>query len=160
MIKNATVNMHHSETIIVIVRFCIRKDSILSVALESGFEGFDFKEASQKLQLEETNIETTQPKPMEVESQSRCEWLCNKKVFTTQFEATFDGLEWDGESVINKFVDWQSSGPTYSFNELRDILCGEANFHFDAAHMYLFGLAYTGRDSKNCGLPEKATWKV
>ena len=79
---------------------------------------------------------------------SRSEWLCNRKILTSQFEATLDGLEGDGQSIINEFVDWESSGPTYSFNELRDALCGEAKFRFDADHMYLFGLAYTGRDSK------------
>ena len=50
--------------------------------------------------------------------------------------------------IINEFVYWESSGPTFSFNELRDALCGEAKFRFDADHVYLFGLAYTGRDSK------------
>ena len=90
----------------------------------------------------------TQPKPMEDESQSRSEWLCNRKILTSQFEATLDSLEGDGQSIINEFVDWESSGPTFSFNEQRDALCGEAKFRFDADHMYLFGLAYTGRDSK------------
>ena len=90
----------------------------------------------------------TQPKPMEVESQSRSEWLCNMKILTSQFEATLDSLEGDGQSIINEFVDWESSGPTFSFNELRDALCGEEKFRFDADYMHLFGLAYTGRDSK------------
>ena len=42
----------------------------------------------------------------------------------------------------------KSSGLTYSFNELRDILCGEAKACFNADQLYLFGLAYTGRESK------------
>ena len=36
----------------------------------------------------------------------------------------------------------------YSFDELRKALCGEAKFYFNADHIYLFGLAYTNRDSK------------
>ena len=85
---------------------------------------------------------------MELESQKKCEWLCSRKPLTSQFEATLDGLKGDGQSIINEFVDWESAGPTFSFNELRDALCGEAKYLFDANHMYLFGLAYTGRDSK------------
>ena len=85
---------------------------------------------------------------MEVESQSKFEWLCNKKLLVSDFEATFDSLVGDGQSIISEFVDWESSGPTYTFNELRNALCGEAKFFFNADHMYLFGLAYTGRDSK------------
>ena len=80
---------------------------------------------------------------MEVESQSKSEWLCSRKLLTSQFEATLDGLVGDGQSIINEFVDWESSGPTFSFNELRDALCGDAKFCFYAEHMYLFGLAYT-----------------
>ena len=53
-----------------------------------------------------------------------------------------------GISIISEFVDWESSGPTYNFNELRDVLCGEAKLCFHADHIYLFGLAYTERDSK------------
>ena len=74
--------------------------------------------------------------------------LCNIKLLTSHFEATLDGLIGDGSSIINKFVDWESSGPTFNFNELRDALCGEAKFCFNADHIYLFGLAYTGKDSK------------
>ena len=37
--KKATLNMYHSETIVEIFRFCIRKDSFLSVALDTNFEG-------------------------------------------------------------------------------------------------------------------------
>ena len=66
----------------------------------------------------------------------------------SDFEATLDGLVGDGQSIIQEFVDWESSGPTYDFNELRNALCGEAKLCFNADHMYLFGLAYTGRDSK------------
>ena len=54
----------------------------------------------------------------------------------------------DGQSIIKEFVDWESSGPIYKFEELRDVLCGEAKFCFNADKQFLFGLAYTGRDSK------------
>ena len=56
--------------------------------------------------------ETTQHKFMEVESQSKSEWLCNRKLRTSQFEATLDGLVGDGQSIITEFVAWESSGPT------------------------------------------------
>jgi hypothetical protein len=57
---------------------------------------------------------------MEVESKTKVEWLCNKKMLTSDFEATLDGLVGDGQSIISEFVDWESSDPTYTFNELRD----------------------------------------
>ena len=59
-----------------------------------------------------------------------------------------DSLKGDGQGVFNEFVDWESAGPTFDFNELRDALCGEAKYLFDANRMFLCGLAYTGRDSK------------
>ena len=54
----------------------------------------------------------------------------------------------DGRSIIKDFIDLESSGPTYNFNELRNALCGEAKFFFNADHIYLFGLAFTEKDSK------------
>ena len=65
------------------------------------------------------NASTTQPKPMEVDSQSRIEGLCNIKLLKSYFEATLDGLVGNGSSIANEFVDWESSGPTFNFNELR-----------------------------------------
>ena len=91
---------------------------------------------------------TIQPRFMEMEEQSRMIRLCNFKLLKTNFDAIFDGLETDGRNIANEFVDWESAGPLYSFDELRNALCGEAKFCFNADHIYLFGLAYTGRDSK------------
>ena len=54
----------------------------------------------------------------------------------------------DGRSIVSEIGDWESSGPTYTFNELRDNLCGEAKLCFNANHIYLFGLTFTGRESK------------
>ena len=85
---------------------------------------------------------------MEAVGQSRIEGLCNFKVLRTHFEAIFDGLEEDENNIAIEFFNWESAGPVFSFYELRHALCDEAKFCFDAAHIYLFGLAYTGRDSK------------
>ena len=41
---NVPLLVHHSETIVEIFRFCIRKDTSLSVALTSSFKGFDLTE--------------------------------------------------------------------------------------------------------------------
>ena len=46
-----------------------------------------------------------------------------------------------------EFVDWESSGPTYTFNELRTEFCGDAKFKFDAIKIYMFGL-YSCKESK------------
>ena len=47
-------------------------------------------------------------------------------------------------------TQWFSRGWTYTykFNELRDILCGEAKMSFNADQLYLFGLADIGWESK------------
>jgi len=58
----------------------------------------------------------------EMASQSKFDWLCNKKVMMSNFEATLDALVGNGQ----EFIDWESSGPTYDFNDLRNALCGEA----------------------------------
>ena len=42
--KKATLNMHHSETIVEIFRYCVRKDLILSVALDSGLKALFLKQ--------------------------------------------------------------------------------------------------------------------
>ena len=57
--------------------------------------------------MDTTNVEP-QPNVMEVASQTKLEWLCNKKVMTSNFEATLDGLVGDGQSIIMEFVDWTS----------------------------------------------------
>ena len=104
--RKSTLNVHHSENIIDIFRFCVRNETILSAALNSNFEGFDFQEALKTSAMDVAVNETTQPKFMEVESQSKSEWLCNRKLLTSQFEATLDGLAGDGSRIINEFVDW------------------------------------------------------
>jgi len=104
--KKATLNMYHSETIVEIFRYCVRKDPILSVALDTNFEGFDFEKASQ-----EQTIEPIQTNPMELESQTKCEWLCSRNLLICQFEATVDGLTGDGQSIFNSLdTSWTRSG--------------------------------------------------
>ena len=96
----------------------------------------------------DTTAEEPQPKLMGVESQLKSDCLCIKKLLVSDFELTFDGLVGDGSSIVSEFVDWESSGATYRFKELRDILCGEAKMCFNADELHLYGLAYTKRESK------------
>jgi len=138
--------MAQSESIVDLFRYCARKDRILSQALQGDFSGFTLETQSE--QEMDTTTQEPQPKLMEVESQPKIEGLCNKRLWVSDFELTFDGLDGDGSSVVSEFVDWESSGTTYKFNELRDILCGEAKMCFNPERLYLFGLAYTGRESK------------
>jgi len=72
---------------------------------------------NKKTEMDTTNVES-QPNVMEVASQTKLEWLCNKKVMMSNFKTSLDGLTGDGQSIIMEFVDWTSSGPTYDFNEL------------------------------------------
>ena len=140
--------MAQNENIVDLFRYCARKDRILSQALQGDFSGFTLETQPEPEQVMDTTAEEPQPKLMEVESQLKSEWLCNKKLWVSDFELTFNGLLGDGSSIVSEFVDWESSGATYLFNELRDVLCGEANMCFNPERLFLFGLAYTGRDSK------------
>ena len=45
-------------------------------------------------------------------------------------------------------MDLESSGPIYTFNELRDQLCGNAKFGFDVINIYLFGICFMCEKSK------------
>ena len=83
-------------------------------ALNTDFVGFDFKGALETSAMDVAVNVTTQSKSMEVESQSKSEWLSSRKPLTSQFEATLDGLKGDGQSIINEFVDWESAGPAFS----------------------------------------------
>ena len=110
--KKSTLNNSHSEVIVDLFRVCARKDKILSQALEGEFTGFIFDDDQQQQTLapdqqqaiapeQETEMDTTnvepQPAGMEVASQNKLEWLCNKKVMTSNFETTLDGLVGDGQ---------------------------------------------------------------
>ena len=59
-----------------------------------------------------------------------------------------DELQGDGQNLLAEFVDWQAAGTTYSFNEVKNELCGDAKFEFGDANVWLFGLVYTCTDSK------------
>ena len=52
----------------------------------------------------------------------------------------------------------ESSGPTYTFNELRDAFCGEANFALMQT-TYICSALHTLEDiRKNFGPPEQLNW--
>ena len=144
--EKGTLNMAQNESIVDLFRYCARKDRILSQALQGDFSGFTLETLPEPEQEMDTSAEEPQPKLVGVESQLKNDWLCNKKLMVSNFELTFDGLDGDGSKIVSEFVDWESSGATYLFNELRDILCGEAKMCFNPERLFLFGLAYTGRE--------------
>ena len=119
--------MAQNESIVDLLRYCARKDRVLSQALQGDFSGFTLETQPEPEQEMDTTNEEPQPKLMGVESQLKNDWLCNKKLMVSDFELTFNGLVGDGSKIVSELVDWESSGATYRFNELRDILCGEAN---------------------------------
>ena len=111
--KKACLNLKHSEVIIDVFRFCIRKDPDLFTYLEKRIvsrETFQFRES----EAAQTNLEsTTIPKPsmMEVDTQSNLDMLLKKEVVVTEFERTLDNLQGDGQNLLAEFVDWQAAGP-------------------------------------------------
>ena len=66
----------------------------------------------------------------------------------SDFEKTMDGLVGDGQKILAEFVDWESFGPTCTFDELRDQLCGDAKFCFDVNNIYIFGIYFTCEEFK------------
>ena len=148
--KKSTLNCSHSEIIIDIFRTCVRKDKTLASALESDIEGyFDKREEESRMDVVETS--TIQPRFMEVEGQSKIERLCSFTLLKTNFDAIFDGLETDGRNIANEFVDWESAGPLYSFDELRNALCGEAKNCFNALYI-------PAETLRKFGPPEQLIW--
>ena len=147
--KKTCLNTKHSEIIIDVFRFCISRDPDLSAYLDAKLESLD--EMSNPTDTAQTNPSVTvapQLSMMEVDVQSRLDWLLNKNAVMSKFERTLDGLISDGQNLLAEFVDWQASGPTYSYNDLRNELCGDAKFKFDASKVSLFGLVYTCKESK------------
>ena len=73
--RKATPNVHHSEKIIDVFRFCIRKDKVLSKMLDKDFTGFndDFMDTAQ------ASTDPPQPVIMEVEPQSKWNGCVAKK---------------------------------------------------------------------------------
>ena len=88
--------MAQSQDIVDLFRFCARKDRVLSQALHGDFSGFTLEFGTEHTQESEQEMDTTnqepQPKLMEVESQPKIEWLCNKKLWVSDFELILDGL--------------------------------------------------------------------
>ena len=64
----------------------------------------------------------------------------------SDFVKSFDGLVRDSKNVLAEFVDWESSSPTYSFNEWREQLCGDTKFGFDVKNTYLYGIYFTWKE--------------
>ena len=93
-----------------------------------------------------------QPSSMEVDTQSNLDKLVSKNPAVSELETTLDELKGDGQNVLPEFVDWQAAGPTYTFNELRNELCGDAKIKFDEkSYLYM----YCTTHAKN---PKKIGW--
>ena len=76
------------------------------------------------------------------------QWLLSKQLLISDYENTLDGFVGDGQKLLAEFVDWECSGPTYMFNELRDQLCGDAKFCFHVNNIYLQEIWLTCKESK------------
>ena len=102
-----------------------------------------------------------QPAIMEVETQwMKNELTASKELLISHFERTFDSIVGDGQHVLADFVDWKSSGPTYTFNDLRDQLCGDAKFGFDVGSVFCLAFSFPARNPKKNGLPEQLILKA
>ena len=101
--QKSTLNISHSETIIDLFRVCAR---FFSQVLEGDVAGFildgDKKQTPVPEPKTKMDISIVEPqlRYTEVASQSKFDWLCNKKVMMSNFEATVGGLVGDGQSII------------------------------------------------------------
>ena len=145
--KKACLNAKHTESIIDVFRFCVRKDQLLSRMLERRVTVRETDEMKSKT-AQEAPTTNPQQSDMDIEAQSKMDLLLKKKVFTTSFEDSFDSLQGDGQQLLNEFVDWPVAGDVYSYNELKNELCGDAKFKFDPARIWLSGLVWSYTDSK------------
>jgi hypothetical protein len=120
--------------------------------------GTEYTQESEQ-EMDTTN-QKPEPKLMEVESQPKIEWLCNKKLWVSDFEFVLDGLVGDGTSIIPEFVDWESSGPTYRFNELRDVYAERPKcVLIQSIYIFLVLLILEGNQRKY-GPPGQLNWKA
>ena len=135
--KKACLNGKHTESIIDVFRYCVRKDQLLSRSLEKRAT----VQSSNEMKSESTQqVSAINPQHMDLEVQSKMDLLLKKKPFTTSFEDTFDALQGDGLQLLNEFVDWPVAGEVYSYNDLKNELCGDAKFKFDPDRVDLSGL--------------------
>ena len=114
--KRACLNTKHTESIIDVFRFCVRKDQLLSRMLERRVTVRETDEMKSKT-AQEAPTTNPQQSDMDVEAQSKMDLFLKKKVFTTSFEDSFDSLQGDGQQLLNEFVDWPVAGEVYSYNE-------------------------------------------
>ena len=123
----SSLNMSHSSKIIDVFRYWIWKDPYLAKYLDQQTDGID---KSQNIETAQLNTPIApQPASMEVDTQSKLDKLVSKNPAVSE----------DGQKILAEFMDWQATGPTYSFCELRNELCKK---------LFLYGLPYTCKESK------------
>ena len=124
----ASLNPDYSEKIIDAFRYCSRKDPYLVKYLDQQTESFDKNQNMETTQLGVNTAIAPQPSLMEVDTQSNLDKLVSKNPAVSEVEQTLDNIRGDGHNILAEFVDWQASGPSYSFHELRNELCGDTKF--------------------------------
>ena len=110
--------------------------------------GFDISLKEENTQRETITAVAPQPSSMEVDTQSNLDKLVSKNPPVSEVKQTLDNIKGDGHNILAQFVDWQASGPSYSFHELRNELCGDAKIKFEANKIFLYGLSYTATEAK------------
>ena len=146
--KKSSLNPEHSERLIDVFRYCIRKDPYLAKQLDQEPAGFDNTQNMENTQSETNTAIAPQPSSMEVDTQSNLDKLVSKNPAVSEEEQTLDNIKGGGQSILAQFADWQAAGPSYSFHELRNELCGDAKIKFDASNLFLYGLCYTATEAK------------
>ena len=87
--------------------------------LDQQTDGID---KSQNIETAQLNTPIApQPASMEVDTQSKLDKLVSKNPAVSE----------DGQKILAEFMDWQATGPTYSFCELRNELCRNTKIKFD-----------------------------
>ena len=93
--KQSCLNLNHSEKILDIFRFCIRRNPVLSKYLDKNLEGFDNSQSNPMETALTGSSASIAPQPsyalMEMDTQSRLAWLVSKEVAVSEFEKLWMG---------------------------------------------------------------------
>ena len=87
----------------IIFRYCIRRDPYQAKYLDKQTEGLDETQNMETAQISANTALAPQPSLMEVDTQSRLNYLVSKDVAVSEFEKTLDGVKGTAK------IYWQSS---------------------------------------------------
>ena len=101
------------------------------------------------------------PSPMQVDASiPKMQILIDETLQLTNHKKYVDAARGDCLHILTDFVDWEPSGPTFTFNKLKDDLRGAITLCFNEARLYRHSLSYSCTESKKERTTRKFNEKV